>query len=100
MLDEVTTHLDSLTIRALASALKSWHGSIVLITHDRWFHKVVIEGMTMDDEDDEEEQDGVAAAGKTLLVDKGRVRVMEHGMEGYERLVKARMKKAAAKAAA
>jgi DNA repair exonuclease SbcCD ATPase subunit len=35
ILDEVTTHLDLATIRALARALQTWRGAIVLITHDR-----------------------------------------------------------------
>jgi ATP-binding cassette subfamily F protein 3 len=35
VLDEVTTHLDAYSIRALARALRSWQGAILLITHDR-----------------------------------------------------------------
>jgi hypothetical protein len=35
VLDEVTTHLDAYSIRALARALRSWAGAILLITHDR-----------------------------------------------------------------
>lgn len=35
VLDEVTTHLDDKTINALASALKSWKGGLILVTHDR-----------------------------------------------------------------
>jgi ATP-binding cassette subfamily F protein 3 len=35
VLDEVTTHLDANTIKALAKALISYEGAIVLITHDR-----------------------------------------------------------------
>lgn len=35
VLDEVTTHLDAYSIRALARGLRNWDGCIVLITHDR-----------------------------------------------------------------
>lgn len=35
VLDEVTTHLDAYSIRALARGLRDWDGAIVLITHDR-----------------------------------------------------------------
>lgn len=42
-----------------------------------------------DEEDDDERQPGV-----TFLVDRGKVRVLVKGMDGYERLVKARLRKA------
>ena len=87
MLDEVTTHLDAPTIRALAIALRHFTGAIVLITHDRWFSKVVIEGQHM--EEDEQE----IAPGKTYLVEKGNVRLAEGGMGEYEKLAEKRAKR-------
>lgn len=36
ILDEVTTHLDAPTIRALAKAFRNYEGAILLITHDRY----------------------------------------------------------------
>lgn len=72
LLDEVTTHLDLATIKALADALRTYEGAIILITHDRsvlpfpallapaltkildplsplpsWFCRRVIEGATL-----------------------------------------------------
>ncbi|ORX38729.1 P-loop containing nucleoside triphosphate hydrolase protein [Kockovaella imperatae] len=70
VLDEVTTHLDAGTIRALAIALRSFSGAIILITHDRWFSKVVVEGMEI------EEGDEAAPTGQTFLVEKGTVRLV------------------------
>jgi ABC transport system ATP-binding/permease protein len=37
ILDEPTNHLDVEGIAWLASHLKSWRGSLVVVTHDRWF---------------------------------------------------------------
>ncbi|KAK8128344.1 hypothetical protein PG984_009452 [Apiospora sp. TS-2023a] len=63
VLDEVTTHLDYETVAALRDALRSWEGAVVLVSHDRWFMRGVVEGLVDDDgadsgledaEDDEE----------------------------------------------
>lgn len=35
VLDEITTHIDSPTLQALGRALRSYPGSLVLVTHDR-----------------------------------------------------------------
>ena len=85
VLDEVTTHLDASTIRALAIALRRFSGAIILITHDRWFSKVVVEGMELEDEPD-------APMGQTYLVEKGSVRLVE-GMSEYEKLAEKRAKR-------
>lgn len=84
LLDEVTTHLDSMTINALVVALSEWKGAIVLITHDRHFFRSIIE-----DVDDKR-----SSAGKTYLVDEGSVRLLVGGMGKYERMVQRRMRKA------
>ena len=92
ILDEITTHLDAPTIVALVSALRGWNGAVVLITHDRWFHKVLIEGMAIEGDDENEIKE--TKVGQTYMVDKGRVRRMEGGMEEYERLIQKRMRRA------
>ncbi|GAA6024343.1 hypothetical protein JCM8202_003687 [Rhodotorula sphaerocarpa] len=100
LLDEVTTHVDSATVQALARALRDWSGAVVLITHDRWLSRVVVEGESvrrasgMDDEEDsdavessDDELGGGAGAGRkpglTWKVGKGKIKLMEKGMEGY-----------------
>ncbi|RPA87278.1 P-loop containing nucleoside triphosphate hydrolase protein [Ascobolus immersus RN42] len=55
VLDEITTHLDFYTVSALANALSGWNGAIILVSHDRYFVKKVIQGEVEDDEDEEEE---------------------------------------------
>ncbi|GAB1316640.1 ABC transporter domain-containing protein [Madurella fahalii] len=100
VLDEVTTHLDYETVSALRAALRAWRGAVVLVSHDRWFVKGVVEGMVDDEEegDDEEggygreEEDGeepgarrrrvvYKVAGGKLVELEGGVRQFEEGME-------------------
>ncbi|KAJ7223921.1 P-loop containing nucleoside triphosphate hydrolase protein [Mycena rebaudengoi] len=94
LLDEVTTHVDFATIQALAKALKTFTGGIIIITHDRWFSRVVIEGESLrhaapeDDESDvpssDEEEDGDGSPpGKTYRVGGGKLKLLEKGMAEY-----------------
>ncbi|BGP31559.1 hypothetical protein JCM10296v2_003331 [Rhodotorula toruloides] len=105
LLDEVTTHLDFSTIKALSKALKSFSGGIVLITHDRWFSRVVVEGETFqaalgiedEEEEDEEssdsEEESAAKRGQTFRVGRGGIKLMEKGMAGYVASVERKLAK-------
>lgn len=44
VLDEVTTHLDHETVMALREALRDWEGAVVLVSHNLWFVRGVVEG--------------------------------------------------------
>jgi len=44
ILDEVTTHLDTDTIDAFVFALRRYEGAILVVTHDRFFMRCVVEG--------------------------------------------------------
>ncbi|EJT74698.1 hypothetical protein GGTG_08536 [Gaeumannomyces tritici R3-111a-1] len=44
VLDEPTTHLDYETVSALREALRRWAGAVVLVSHDRWFVRGVVQG--------------------------------------------------------
>ncbi|RAQ99509.1 P-loop containing nucleoside triphosphate hydrolase protein [Stemphylium lycopersici] len=46
ILDEVTTHLDADTIMGLVRALKGYDGALVVVTHDRFFMRTVVEGQS------------------------------------------------------
>ncbi|KAJ7126423.1 P-loop containing nucleoside triphosphate hydrolase protein [Mycena crocata] len=101
LLDEVTTHVDFPTIQALAQALKTFTGGIIIITHDRWFSRVVIEGQSLrharpdddisDDSSSDEEDDETTPPGKTYRVGGGKLKLMEKGMAQYVALVERKL---------
>ena len=99
ILDEVTTHLDTDTIQALITALKGFEGAILVVTHDRFFMKCVVEGISMkelaavsrpedeqdDDEDGSEDEDIEEKRTRVVYrLSKGKLIKLERGMEQYE----------------
>ncbi|GAA5993553.1 hypothetical protein JCM10908_000108 [Rhodotorula pacifica] len=99
LLDEVTTHVDFATVKALALALRNWSGAVILITHDRWLSRVVVEGESLKvasgvedaesesaSESDSEEEMG-SKRGETWRVGNGKIKLMEKGMQGYVAMV-------------
>ncbi|EED21426.1 ABC ATPase, putative [Talaromyces stipitatus ATCC 10500] len=62
VLDEITTHLDFHTVTALASSLSTFSGAILIVSHDRFLVRAVVEGKRdVDaplDDDFEAESDG------------------------------------------
>lgn len=111
LLDEPSTHLDAATVQALGRALKNYAGAIILITHDRWFSRVVIEGESarealrnasgqVDDDDDGEDStessdDEVEGrpVHKTYRVGGGGIKLMQKGMQGYVGIVERKLER-------
>jgi ATP-binding cassette subfamily F protein 3 len=109
LLDEVTTHVDAPTVEALAAALAKFEGAIVLITHDRWFSRVVVEGAKYrelrleqageDGSDDGNEdssaddEDSAKPPGKTYWVGNGQVKELRRGMAQYVEAVERKLAK-------
>ncbi|KAL1957473.1 hypothetical protein VTO42DRAFT_5936 [Malbranchea cinnamomea] len=105
VLDEVTTHLDFHTVLGLAAALSTFNGAILLVSHDRYLVRSVIEGKqdthvapaegdigaeleTADDEDEE------CARRRTVYVLKdGRLQAQENGVEQFEASLERRVRK-------
>lgn len=93
VLDEVTTHLDADTVQVLAEQLCAFRGTLILVTHDRWFLRAV-----MDEEDndasgsnaDDGSSDLPAVSCKTIWVDRGKVRSLEGGLDQFERKMRRR----------
>lgn len=95
-----STHLDADTILGLVLALRSYQGALLVVTHDRFFCRCVVEGQSpaklrkrpgIDDDDDAEEEsssdsdeDGPQKKGVVYRMFKGQLRLLEGGMDQYE----------------
>ncbi|KAL4893676.1 P-loop containing nucleoside triphosphate hydrolase protein [Aspergillus ambiguus] len=101
VLDEITTHLDFHTVTALASALSTFNGAILLVSHDRFLVRSVIEGKRdvenkLDDEFEgvDEETDEIQSRRRTVYVLKGgKLREQGKGVEQFEQSLVKRVQK-------
>lgn len=100
VLDEITTHLDFYTVSALANALYGWNGAIVLVSHDRYFVRKVIQGekgsVTGDDEEEEEESDEEEGTERRRVVYTmvgGVLKEEKRGVEGFEKSLERKIEK-------
>lgn len=100
VLDEITTHLDFYTVVAVAKALKAFNGALLLVSHDRFLMKSVIEGNTdslgLDEEEPESEEEAEAELQRSLyLLKKGNLERLEHGVQEFEGSLEKRVAKLA-----
>jgi ATPase subunit of ABC transporter with duplicated ATPase domains len=51
VLDEISTHLDHITVSALMDAPKDYAGEVLLVSHNRFFISSVVERQVVDEED-------------------------------------------------
>ncbi|CAK7267974.1 hypothetical protein SEPCBS119000_002822 [Sporothrix epigloea] len=105
VLDEVTTHLDYETNTALRRALRTWPGAVILVSHDRWFMRGVIEGAVDDEEGSTsgEDDDGSGrnlglekASGRRNLVYRlraGKLTLLQGGLQDFEDQLEKRVEK-------
>lgn len=75
VLDEPTNHLDMDTIDALSSAIETFAGAVILVTHDQKLVKRVCKEL--------------------WLVADGQVKIMGGGMDEYTKLVKKQLQQLA-----
>ncbi|KAJ4376358.1 hypothetical protein N0V83_001641 [Neocucurbitaria cava] len=101
ILDEVTTHLDSDTIMSLIIALREYDGAVLVITHDRFFMRTVVEGESpyalapgvhgedeANESSDSEESETGVAPGIVYRLAKGQLKKLDGGMEQYAEIAK------------
>jgi ATPase subunit of ABC transporter with duplicated ATPase domains len=94
VLDEVTTHLDYETVTALREALRDWEGAVILVSHDRWFMRGVVEGATEDDEDTDGDDDEKSVRRRIVYRLKGgKMSTLQNGVDEFEQLMEKRVKK-------
>ena len=99
ILDEVTTHLDTDTIDALVFALRKYEGAILVVTHDRFFMRCVVEGESPksiarsylpkdEDESDETSDEDEDSTRESVVyrMFRGGLRKLEGGMLQYEEI--------------
>ena len=104
VLDEVTTHLDFHTVVALAEALSDFSGALLLVTHDRFLVRRVIEGERPNDaEEDRNDSDeaprggGVKHLKSVYVLKNGKLELQPGGMMEFERSLEKRVAKMMAK---
>ncbi|KAJ5642388.1 hypothetical protein N7490_006388 [Penicillium lividum] len=101
ILDEITTHLDFHTVTALATALSSFNGAILLVSHDRFLIRSVVEGKRdtehkLDDEFEgikEEETKESTRRRSVYVVKTGKLNEQSNGVEQFERSLVKRVQK-------
>jgi ATPase subunit of ABC transporter with duplicated ATPase domains len=100
VLDEITTHLDFHTVTALATALSSFNGAILLVSHDRFLVRSVIEGKRDGEHNLDEEFEGVdqeveeQSRRRSVYVMKGGKLIEQlNGVEQFEQSLVKRVKK-------
>ncbi|TQB77106.1 hypothetical protein MPDQ_005592 [Monascus purpureus] len=101
ILDEITTHLDFYTVTALATAMSSFNGAILLVSHDRFLVQSVIEGkrdlehkLDKDFEGVDEEMDDVQSRKReTYVIAGGKLHQQKNGVEEFERSLMKRVRK-------
>jgi ATP-binding cassette subfamily F protein 3 len=84
---------------ALIIALRKFEGALMIITHDRFFMRCVVEGDSptedSDDSDEEQERKGgfKPKPGVVYRLVKGEIKLLDGGMRKYEALASKKIPK-------
>ena len=104
VLDEVTTHLDFYTITALIEALAEFDGALLIVSHDRFLIRSVVENKTLDDnevrDDNDNDRDGssrqrgASQRRRTVyMIKDGILTIQTEGVKQYEMSLERRIAK-------
>lgn len=98
VLDEITTHLDFYTVTALSNALSDWNGAILLVSHDRFMIRRVVEGETPEDNEEEgkgmnENEEEVARRRAVYLLKGGKLKLLDAGISAFEQSLEKQVQK-------
>ncbi|KAK9385877.1 P-loop containing nucleoside triphosphate hydrolase protein [Lipomyces mesembrius] len=91
VLDEVTTHLDFYTVNAFGDALAAYNGALIIVSHDRYLVRRVIEGTVSGDAEEDEDEDDhddltVLSSKRTVYrLVNGALKVQKDGMNQFEK---------------
>lgn len=92
VLDEVTTHLDSDSVVLLSEELRAFRGALIIVSHDRWFMRTVVENEVDPDGSDSDADEGSVQdvwSGRRMvyMVGKGAVQELKGGVGEFEKIV-------------
>lgn len=98
VLDEVTTHLDYRTVLALIDALSVWNGAILLVSHDRYLVRRVIEGEKHEDLEDEDDgrdrsEEPEMFRRAVYVLRDGKMKLQAAGISSFEKSLEKRVAK-------
>jgi ATPase subunit of ABC transporter with duplicated ATPase domains len=101
ILDEPSTHLDLATVSALARALQEYDGAVVLVSHDRFMIRTIVEGEPVDVDDSEDDEsdhrvDEEEDRRRRMVyeVKAGKVKQLGGGVAAWETTLEKRLAKA------
>jgi ATPase subunit of ABC transporter with duplicated ATPase domains len=86
VLDEISTHLDFYTVSALIEALEDFEGAVVVVSHDRFLIRCVVQGESQTDEDrgDSEIQDTDERKRIVYSLKGGKLHALAGGVQEFE----------------
>ncbi|KAI0542921.1 ABC transporter [Xylaria digitata] len=95
ILDEATTHLDYETVTAMREVLRDWEGAVVVVSHDRWFVRGVVEGHVSDEGSDlsDEEEETTPRRRLVYRLRAGQMSELIGGVQQFENSLEKRVAK-------